>query len=109
MIQIQNEPAAASGLGAGLSTLLIDPLRDVLLEIGASDRLASAVTKLLLIALPILAALYTRSRTVSKAEHNVVVNEALLMPPDATRADLRHSLEMKAVVVASAAADKAAD
>lgn len=88
------EPAVISGVTTGLGlAVLIEPLQDILLELHASPRLAAALVKLMLFALPVLAAWWTRGRTVSPAVHEEVVKAALALPPDSTAVQVNTALK----------------
>ena len=95
---LSNEPSLIGGVGTGASlAILIDPLKDIALEMGASERLSSALVKIFIFIAPVLVGLIVRSRTVSKGTHEETVEAALKLPPGATETDLRRSMGIKAV------------
>ena len=84
------EPVATAGIVTGASlALFVEPLNDLLAELGASPKLSSAITKLVLLGVPLIAAWWTRSRAVSATKHDAYVHAALSLPKDSSIDDVK--------------------
>lgn len=91
---LNKEPGLTGAVGGvGALTALAIPLNVILLELGASAQLASALTTLILWAGAIAVAFWARSRTVPQSTHDTTVDVALDLPAGATKADLKRAVK----------------
>lgn len=91
------EPVYSAGLAGGVATgasylVLQDPVRDLLLEIGASDRLAKSLVSIFMFLLPIgvsiLTSWWARKRTVPVGLANRQIEAAFDMPANSPQSKL---------------------
>jgi hypothetical protein len=94
-----NEPGTvANGVVGGITLIaLVGPLQDLLTELGASPRLATAIVAILMWAASFGAALWARSRTVTTRTVAATAAVALALPASADTSDLNVALEKKAL------------
>lgn len=94
---VEAEPGLAGSLVTGVATAggflgLQGPLTDLLLELGASDRMARSLVTIAMVIMPILfsfiGALWARARTVTVGKANNQIEKAALLPASASQASV---------------------
>lgn len=99
MNSLEREPVVTASIASGLATggglaVLQGPLTDILLEVGASERLSKAITTVLMVVIPVgvsyVSALWARRRTVTLATANNRIQMAAELSPSAPQRDVNN-------------------
>lgn len=99
MTSLEREPVVTASIASGLATggglaVLQGPFTDILLEMGASERLSKAVVTVLMVVIPVavsyVSALWARRRTVTLATANDRIQMAAELPQSAPQQDVNN-------------------